>query len=52
MEKIKYPKKKQKNREVEDNKDWEAGQNLFEFFSLLLEVDKRINPHLYERTTK
>jgi len=41
--------KKQDNREVEDNKDWEARQNLFGFFSLLLEVDKRVNPHLYKK---
>lgn len=32
--------------------DWEARQNLFGFFGLLLEVDKRINPHLYEKTKK
>jgi len=52
MKKSKNEEKKQINREVEDNKNWEARQNLFDFFSLLLEVDKRVNPHLYERTTK
>jgi hypothetical protein len=36
---------------VEDDKDWEARQNLFGFFSLLLEVDKRVNHHLYKSTS-
>lgn len=52
MKNYKNAEKKQNDREVEDNKDWKARQNLFGFFSLLLEVDKRVNPHLYERTTK
>jgi len=34
---------------VEENLDFEARQNLFDFFSLLLEIDKRINPHLYKK---
>lgn len=37
-------KEEQKNKEY-----WETRQNLFEFFSLLLEVDKRINPQLYKK---
>ncbi len=52
MKESKNEEKKQDNRKVEDDKDWEARQNLFGFFSLLLEVDKKVNPHLYERTTK
>ena len=40
MKKSKNIEKKQNNREVEDNKDWEARQNLFGFFSLLFEVNK------------
>jgi len=52
MKKTKYPKKKQKDREVEDSKDWEARQNLFGFFNLLLEVDKRVNPCLYKNDIK
>lgn len=51
MEKSKNEEKKQNNREVEDDKDWEARQNLLGFFSLLLEVDKRVNPHLYKKHT-
>jgi len=45
MESSKNAEKKQKDREAED---WEARQNLLGFFSLLLEVDKRVNPHLYK----
>ena len=48
MKEFKNEEKKQSNREVENDKDWEARQNLFGFFSLLLEVDKRVNPHLYK----
>jgi len=35
--------------EIEIDSDFEARQNLFGFFSLLLEIDKRINPHLYKK---
>jgi hypothetical protein len=52
MKNFKNEEKKQNNREVKNNKDWEERQNLFDFFSLLLKVDKRINSHLYEKTTK
>lgn len=41
--------KKQNDGEIENNGDWEAQQNLFGFFSLLIEVDRRINPHLYNK---
>jgi hypothetical protein len=40
--------KKGDNRAVKENKDWEVRQNLLEFFSLLIKVDKRVNPHLYK----
>jgi hypothetical protein len=40
-------KEEQKNKEY-----WEARQNLFGFFSLLLEVDRRVNPHLYKKQPK
>jgi hypothetical protein len=44
-------KQKELNKGERETKDdsWEARQNLFNFFSLLLEVDKRINPHLYKK---
>ena len=32
-----------------DKEYWEGRQNLFGFFNLLLEVDKRNNPHLYKK---
>lgn len=38
-----------KNQIEKDRKYWEARQNLFEFFSLLLEVDKRVNPQFYKK---
>jgi len=46
VKKDKHPKNKQKSREEEY---WEARQNLFGFFNLLLEVDKRINPNFYKK---
>jgi hypothetical protein len=46
MKRLKSEEKKQKDREVED---YEARQNLLGFFSLLLKVDKRVNPHLYKK---
>ena len=33
----------------EKDLDFETKQNLLGFFSLLLEIDRRINPHLYKR---
>ena len=51
MKESKNEEKKQNNREVEYDKDWEARQNLFGFFSLLLKIDKRVNPHLYKSTS-
>lgn len=35
-----------------DKEYWEARQNLFGFFGLLLEVDKRVNPQLYKKQKK
>ena len=37
-----------KNEIKKDKAYWEARQNLFGFYSLLLEVDKRIDPEFYE----
>jgi len=37
------------NQIKKDRAYWEARQNLFGFFSLLLEVDMRVNPHLYKK---
>ena len=36
-------------KELKEESNFEARQNLFGFFSLLLEIDKRINPHLYKK---
>ena len=30
--------------------DFEAKQNLLGFFNLLLQIDKRNNPHLYQKS--
>lgn len=49
MKKFKNIERKQENKEVENNKDWEARQNLLGLFSLLFKIDKRINPHLYRK---
>jgi len=41
------------NKEIRDLKegiDFEIRQNLFGFFSLLLEIDQRVSPHLYKKT--
>ena len=34
--------------DMNDKEYWEARQNLHGLFSVLIEVDKRINPHLYK----
>lgn len=52
MKKSKNVEKKQDNGEVDSDEDWEARQNLFGFFNLLLKIDKRINPHLYKSSNK
>jgi hypothetical protein len=36
-------------KEIEQDDDWEARQNLFGLFSLLLEIDQRINPEIYKK---
>lgn len=30
-------------------KEYQAKKNLVNFFSLLLKIDKRVNPHLYKK---
>lgn len=40
---------KEENKEKMNENDYEARQNLFGFFNLLLDVDKRVNPHLYKK---
>ena len=39
---------KNDNEIEEKDFDFEARSNLVGFFDLLLKVDKRVNPHLYE----
>jgi hypothetical protein len=39
---------KNNNEIIEKDDDFEAQQNLLGFFKLLLEVDMRVNPHLYK----
>ena len=39
---------KNNNERIEEDDDFEAQQNLLGFFKLLLEVDMRVNPHLYK----
>lgn len=34
---------------MSDEEYWEARQNLYGLFSVLIEIDKRVNPHLYEK---
>jgi hypothetical protein len=34
---------------IKDNYNFEAKQNLLGFFNKLLEIDKRLNPHLYKK---
>ena len=38
-----------KDQKNQGENDFEARQNLLGFFSLLLQIDKRINPHLYKK---
>lgn len=49
MKESKNEENKQRDRKGEDEK---ARQNLFGFFSLLLEVDKRVNNYLYKNKEK
>lgn len=42
--------KPEKNNEnIDEDDDFEAQQNLLGFFKFLLEVDMRVNPHLYKK---
>ncbi|MEK7664622.1 MAG: hypothetical protein AAB361_00595 [Patescibacteria group bacterium] len=40
---------KKENENINEDEDFEADQNLLGFFKLLLEVDMRVNPHLYTK---
>lgn len=35
--------------DMSDKEYWEARQNLFGLFSVLMEVDKRVNPQFYKK---
>jgi hypothetical protein len=35
--------------DMKDEEYWEARQNLYGLFSLLIEVDKRVNPQFYKK---
>ena len=35
--------------DMDDKEYWEARQNLYGLFSVLIEVDKRVNPQLYKK---
>lgn len=43
------PEKADEKKINNDKEYWEARENLFGFFSLLLKVDRRISPHLYKK---
>jgi hypothetical protein len=43
---------KAKNNDINLDEQLEARQNLFGFFRLLYEVDRRTNPQLYKRPKK
>ena len=49
MKNSKNAERKQKDRGVENKENWEARQNLVGFFSVLLKIDMRLNPHLYKK---
>ena len=38
--------------DMDEKEYWEARQNLHGLFSLLIEVDKRVNPRFYIKTDK
>lgn len=40
---------KKNNGNIDEGDNYEADQNLLGFFKLLLEVDMRVNPHLYKK---
>jgi len=43
--------KKIENENMDEKEYWEGRQNLYGLFSVLIEVDKRVNPHLYKKKT-
>ena len=49
MSELSNEKNNKEIRELKEESDFEARQNLLGFFGLLLEVDKRLNPNLYQR---
>ena len=49
MSELNNEKNNKEIRESGEESNFEARQNLFGFFSLLLEVDNRIPPHLYKK---
>ena len=38
--------------DMDEKEYWEARQSLYGLFSVLIEVDKRVNPQLYKRASK
>jgi len=44
--------KKEYGVEYSDDEAWEASHNLVGFFDLLLKMDRKQNPHLYERNSE
>lgn len=36
--------------DMSDEEYWEARQNLYGLFSLLLKIDRRVNPQFYKKT--
>lgn len=42
--------KEEYGADYSDKEAWEATHNLLGCFSLLLKIDKRVNPHLYKKT--
>lgn len=43
---------KRDNEKIDYDNDFEAQQNLLGFFKLLLEVDMRVNSHLYKKESR
>ena len=41
-----------KNKNTDEEDDYEAEQNLVGFFKLLLEIDQRIDPQFYKKLAK
>ncbi len=39
-------------QDMDEKEYWEARQNLYGLFSVLIEVDKRVNPQFYKKAGK